>query len=170
MSNTSRNARKQSRKLLLALLAIGLAITLFLKAMMTKAAPNKKSLNSDVFKGTEYEPYTWWIISQARHETANFTSNVYLANNNPMGMKVPSVRKFLGTTGTKAPDGGYYAKYINDTQGFQDFLVWLRARKFPTGLQTVEQYVQAMKDKGYFGDSTDNYLRGVKFWMAKYSY
>lgn len=165
MSHTSRNVAKRWQRLLAALLAIGLAILLLIRAMK---APNRKSLNSDVFKGTEFEKYTWWIISQARHESNNFTSNVYRANNNPMGMKVPSVRKFLGTEGTKAPDGGHYAKYVNDTQGFQDFLVWLRARKFPTNLSTVDEYVQAMKDKGYYGDSVSNYLRGVKYWMKQY--
>jgi hypothetical protein len=123
---------------------------------------NKGANNTAVFKGTEFEKYTPYIIAQAKHESNNFTSSVYRNNNNPLGMKVPSKRTFLGTKGTEAPDGGFYAKYETDTVGFKDLLIWLRYRNFPQNLNSVDEYVNAMKDKGYFGDTVTNYLRGVK--------
>lgn len=126
---------------------------------------NRKSQNFDVVAASKYAPYAAIIVAQAKHESANFTSAVYKANNNPFGMKVPSIRKFLGSVGTKAPDGGYYARYDSDTTAFKDFLIWLTARRFPVDLGSVEAYATALKAKGYFGDTVENYIRGIKRWL-----
>lgn len=163
MSRTSQNARKLWPVLFLILLLSGLGTLLGL--MLTR---NKKAASSSAVDGTEYEAYKPWIVAQARHESADFGSPVYRNNNNPFGMKVPSRRPFLGTQGTKAPDGGYYARYTNDYQAWKDLLEWYRFTNFPTNLQTVDEYVTALKQRGYFTANYDLYLNAVKAWLNKY--
>jgi len=126
---------------------------------------NLKSANKAIVLNSEFANYADFVVAQAKHESANFTSNVYKANNNPFGMKVPSQRKFLGTRGTPANDGGYYARYESDSVAFEDLLLWMRARKFPTNLETVEDYAEALKARGYFGDTLYNYTNALKRWL-----
>ena len=138
-----------------------------------KSANNQKAgiVNRQIIQHSEYGEYTDFVIAQARHESADFTSKVYRDNNNPFGMKVPGKRGFLGTQGTPAPasegKGMYYARYESDTVAFQDFLKYLRAVRFPVGLTTVDQYAKALKERGYFGDTLANYTKALKKWLAK---
>jgi len=163
----------RSRKVPKWLLPIGLLITLLLLLRMKSQANNQKSgdVNRQVIAQSEYGNYADFVIAQAKHESANFTSKVYLANNNPFGMKVPSVRGFLGTQGTPAPAGEgknmFYARYENDTVAFKDFLKWLRAVRFPVDLDTVEDYAKALKDKKYYGDTVANYTKALKKWLKR---
>lgn len=137
-----------------------------------KSANNQKSgeINRQVIAHSEYGSYADFVIAQAKHESANFTSKVYKANNNPFGMKVPSKRNFLGTQGTPAPasegKGMFYARYENDTIAFKDFLKYLRAVRFPIGLTTVEEYAKALKAEGYYGDTVANYTKALKKWLS----
>lgn len=128
---------------------------------------NRKDLNRDVIAHSEYSSYADFVLAQAIHESDNFSSNVYKKNNNPFGMKVPSKRPFLGRVGTKAPDGGHYAAYDNDMIAFKDYLKWLRYTNFPIGLKTVEEFVAAMKKRGYFGASEESYLKAMKVRLSK---
>lgn len=131
---------------------------------------NKKADNRNIIEQSEYSKYADFVIAQARHESADFKSKVYRENNNPFGMKLPSVRPTLAKQGTPAPKsegGGFYARYDNDTEAFRDFLKWLRYTKFPTDLTTVEQYVKAMKDRKYFGATEASYLKAMKAWLAR---
>lgn len=162
MSLTSQNARKPLLIAFLILLLGGLGTLLGL--MMR----SKKAKASSALDGSEYEQYKPWVIAQARHESANFSAPVYRNNNNPFGMKVPERRPFLGTQGTKAPDGGYYARYRDDYQAWEDLILWYRYTKFPTDLDTVDQYVTALKQRGYFQAPYDLYLNAVEAWLKKY--
>lgn len=80
-------------------------------------------------------------------------------------MKVPRKRKFFGSVGTLSPEGDHYARYENDTQAFEDFLIWLRARKFPTNLSTVEEYSRALKVRGYYGAPEHLYTNAMRKWL-----
>ncbi len=136
--------------------------------MLKKNRNNKGGeLNRSRILNSEFAAYVDYVIAQAKHESANFTSNVYKQNNNAFGMKVPSVRPFAGYQGTKAPDGGYYAAYDNDTRSFDDLLKWMRFTHFPTNLQSVEEYAQALKQRSYFTASLDSYTKALKSWLAK---
>jgi flagellum-specific peptidoglycan hydrolase FlgJ len=125
----------------------------------------KQSDQRDVIRHSEYGTYADYIFAQARHESANFTSAVYKKNNNPFGMKVPTHRPFLGTAGTKAPDGGVYASYVSDLEAWKDLLKWFRYNHFPTDLKSVDAYVSQLKAEGYFTDGEKTYLAAVKKWM-----
>jgi flagellum-specific peptidoglycan hydrolase FlgJ len=136
-----------------------------------KSSSNQKSgsINRQVIAQSEYGNYADFVIAQAKHESANFTSKVYRANNNPFGMKVPSKRGFLGSQGTPAPASEgknmFYARYESDTVAFKDFLKYLRAVRFPVDLDTVEDYALALKGKGYYGDTVSNYTKALKKWL-----
>lgn len=137
-----------------------------------KSSQNQKAgtINRQVIAQSEYGSYADFVIAQAKHESANFTSKVYRENNNPFGMKVPRVRPFLGTQGTPAPasegKGMYYARYESDTVAFKDLLKWFRAVRFPIGLTTVEEYAKALKAEGYYGDTVANYTKALKKWLG----
>lgn len=112
------------------------------------------------------------MIAQAKHETANFTSNIYRTHNNMFGMKHPSIRKSVGEKGDLSPDGGYYQRYINDTQSVRDLMLWMDAVRFPVAVSSPEEYVTRLDDLGdgpggrsYFGDAKI-YLGGLKHYLA----
>ena len=125
------------------------------------------STNKNIILHSEYGAYADFILAQARHESADFTSKVYRDNNNPFGMKVPSKREFLGSVGTKASDGGYYAKYESDSVAFKDYLKWLRAVRFPADVETIEDYARELRERKYYTDSLANYTRALKKWLNK---
>jgi len=123
------------------------------------------STNKNIIAHSEYGAYADLVIAQAKHESANFTSKVYKTDNNPFGMKVPSKREFLGTPGMKASDGGNYAHYESDSVAFKDLLKWMRATRFPTDCETVEQYAAELRARKYYTDSLANYTKALKKWL-----
>jgi len=143
---------------------IGLLIIL-LRRMIQPQNQKAGQINRQIIAGSSYSNYADVILAQAKHESANFTSKVYRDNNNPFGMKTPSKRPFLGTQGSKASDGGYYARYLNDSEAFKDFLLWLSYNNIPNNFTTIEQYVSAIRSKGYFTDTLDNYINALKRWL-----
>lgn len=133
-----------------------------------KRLNHKASLvNRLIVSNSEYSELLPYIIAQARHESANFSSAVYRANNNPFGMKVPSRRPFLGTQGTKAGDGGFYARYENDTEAFRDLLKWMRFTRMPTTVNNAREFAEALKARKYYTDTVDNYTKAIERWMKR---
>lgn len=80
-------------------------------------------------------------------------------------MKVPSRRKFVGTPGTVASDGGRYARYESPQQSFEDFLLYLKAVRFPKVVESAEHYAQELKKRGYYTDTLTNYTNALKRWL-----
>jgi flagellum-specific peptidoglycan hydrolase FlgJ len=134
---------------------------------------NKKADNYGFIAGTEYAPYAAWIIAQAKHESANFTSRVYRTDNNPFGLKYYSDSVSMGTKGLAASDGGNYTHFKNDQIAFKAYLNWIRrethaGRKtgpLPTNYTTVDQFAQGLRDRGYYTDSVSNYTAALKRWL-----
>lgn len=92
-----------------------------------------------------------YIIAQAKVESADFTSNVYMTDNNMFGMKVNS--RPLETPGLQSPEGNRYAHYERDFDSIRDFVAWLSQTSFPTQVSGVEQYSIEMKQRGFYGPS-----------------
>jgi len=106
------------------------------------------------------------IVSQFAHETNNFRSKSFVEGYNPSGMKLPVKRL---TTATGVLYG--HAKYDDLEAGVKDFRLYYTNLGYPEYYNAplqVEQYVDTLKAKGYFEDSYDNYLRGVKHWYSVY--
>jgi uncharacterized FlgJ-related protein len=123
--------------------------------------------NRDIIAHSEYSNLTDYVIAQAKHETANFTSKVYQLNNNAFGMKNGSFLIEGESKGTTSPEGNTYAKYVNDTVSFKDMLRWLRWSKMPLKVESVEQYAKELKARKYYGDTVANYTKGLKKWLVK---
>lgn len=126
------------------------------------------SYNRSLVLATEYADYVDWLFAQAKHETANFTSRLYISDNNMFGMTEERRPNKFGTRGTAQPKKDsagkeiYYQRYNSDSESVLDMIEYLRRWKFPINFTTVERYVLQLKNNGFFGDSYENYLRGVK--------
>jgi hypothetical protein len=114
----------------------------------------------EVFRGTEYENLVPFIIAQAKHETGNFTSNLFRNHNNMFGMKVPVKRKSFRNGETESG----FSTFESTTDSARDFLEYLRSVNFPKNVDSF-QYVAALKNRRYFEDTFGNYLKGVQSWV-----
>lgn len=113
------------------------------------------------------------VVAQARHETADFTSNVFRNCKNFFGYK------YVGQSGaascTQAPEGGSYAIYPELAGSVNELIAWIRRRQndgtFPKDLSTITtaaQYAQLLKGAGYYGDPVAVYAAGLRRFAVNY--
>jgi uncharacterized FlgJ-related protein len=103
-----------------------------------------------------------FVFAQACHETGNFTSPLYFSNNNCFGMKPPTT--YIVAIGERFG----YALYKNIEDSAKAMAIWLQNHSLSGGLQTIDQYVTDLHNQGYFEDSLENYLAGVKHFYSMY--
>lgn len=113
------------------------------------------------------------IVLQAAHETAGFTSNVFVSCNNLNGYKYVGQSTAAGAC-LKSPEGDYYAKYNTIEDSVNEQVQWIKRRqkdgKFPADLNTItslDQYAQLLKNSGWYGDTVANYTAGLYYWSQK---
>lgn len=110
------------------------------------------------------------LIAQAQHESANFTSNLFLRYNNAFGYSfVPGARWQLPTPGTKADNGQPIAAYASLENSAHEIVDWIKRRQvqglFPADLNSITdpyKYAELLKKAGYYGDTLSNYAAGLK--------
>lgn len=112
---------------------------------------------AQVFKGTKYEALIPYIIAQAKHETGNYTSNLYRTANNLFGMKIPYKRPFVRNGETTSG----YSAYSDPTQSAKDLKLWFDYTRFPTQVLNTKQYAEKLKLRNYYEDTIDNYVSGL---------
>jgi uncharacterized FlgJ-related protein len=109
------------------------------------------------------------VAAQARHETGNYTSNIFKLNNNLFGMKF--VKQPLATQGSASPrsEGDFYARYKSVGDSVKDLID--RNYTITRGGVTPEQLKNAtdsldfatkLKARGYYGDTISIYANGLK--------
>jgi len=155
----SHNARTRSQKAWRLLAIIGLPIILLVGLLLLLM---RKRGWLKVIRQSEYNHYEPWLIAQSRHETANWKSSLFNAHKSLFGFKESKNVKWRGYRGPKSPEGDYYAGYFNYQDSADHLLNWLRYNNIPTNLASVDDYVKAIRSKGYFTDTLDNYTNGVK--------
>jgi hypothetical protein len=101
----------------------------------------------------------WMAVSY--HETGGWKSPIYKENKNFFGMKLPTIRE---TTAIGENRG--HAVFNSYEDSARDQLLYLKARAYKQ-VNTPEELVNWMKGKGYFTDTVENYLRGVKNGLNK---
>jgi len=114
------------------------------------------------------------IVSQARYETNDYTSNVFKKYNNAFGYKFVGQKKWPIGAGGGAPsqdaqgnaDGGIYANYKSVADSTGEIVDWLKRRqaenKFKIAdLNTPQAYANALKNAGYYGQSFTQYAAGL---------
>jgi hypothetical protein len=80
------------------------------------------------------------------------------------GMGVPGSRNSLRSGKFISRDGREYSKFKSVLDSAKDFRLYLENQNFPVPL-TEAGYVWELKNRGYFEDSYNNYLKGVRSWL-----
>lgn len=112
--------------------------------------------------GTPYAGYINFWLAISKMETAAWTSNLFINQNNPWGMKQPRVRNTTAIPGLRT-----WALYASIDDAAKDILLWMKARKFPEGASDLYSFVQAMKQVGYFEEPIEQYYNLVKVWKDR---
>lgn len=86
------------------------------------------------------------VYAQAKHETGNFKSDIYIENNSLFGMKVPRKRKT-----TVKGEGRGHATYSSRISSIYDY--FLRQQYFHISYITVQQYIEKTKQSAYAEDT-----------------
>jgi len=102
-----------------------------------------------------------FVTSQAAHETAGFTSQIYISNHNAFGMKFVNQALSIG-------EKNGYANYKTIDDSVADFTRWyIKARtnvlSLPLFINSLDSYVSFLKNRNYFEDAESNYLSGCKY-------
>lgn len=114
------------------------------------------------------------IAAQCAHETAYFTSNVYKTCNNLNGYKYAG-SKWQISACTDSPEGNAYGKYASWQDSVHELTDWIKRRlaenRFPylQDIRTPEMYAKYLKKCGYFGDTAENYARGMSHAIERYA-
>ena len=109
------------------------------------------------------------LVAQAKHETGNFTSKFFKQYNNAFGYTYVPGARYQSGGGTIADNGQPIAQYPGVKESVYEIIDWIYRRrsegKFPNDLTTIttpEQYGQLLKNSGYYGDTLQNYVNGLK--------
>jgi hypothetical protein len=122
------------------------------------------------------------IVAQARFESADYTSNVFKANNNTSGIKY--IKQANAVQGTLSPEGDYYAKFNTIQDCINDKIVRLYNITMrgvsPQQLKdstSSDDFARLLKQRGYYGNTAygtpqaesdiSNYARGMKAKLLK---
>ena len=155
----------QFPKVLKPLLIVGLLIILFLLNRQPMGLKTKA-----IILLSKYRALYPYVVAQAKLETANFTSNVFLKNKNYFGMKMPRVRPTVAIAGgLKAPsnEGATpYANYASESDSVTDLMLWFDYTKFPTSVNSVDDYARELKKRNFFGSTEISYVKNLKFWLT----
>ncbi|AXH78618.1 MAG: lysozyme subfamily 2 [Circular genetic element sp.] len=97
--------------------------------------------------------YALTLFAQAKHETGNFTSNVFKNAINSFGMRVAQKRP-QNKVGTLTTAQGNYAVFSNYVDSWRDriSLDFYNKTLPPTSLEDVPRYIQEVANKGYATD------------------
>jgi flagellum-specific peptidoglycan hydrolase FlgJ len=92
------------------------------------------------------------VLAQAKIETGNFTSVIFIENNNLFGMKLPERRKT-----TAVGENRNHAKYTSWVQSLLDYKIWQDGMIHKT--PTKRSYLSYLK-RNYAEDK--NYIKKIK--------
>lgn len=102
------------------------------------------------------------IVAQARHESGDYTSNVFENTNNAYGYGL-----YAGSPWQTGGEFEGFAEYTNIQNSTGEIVDWLKRREAEgklsiSSLTTPEAYATALHNQGYFTDTLDNYINGMK--------
>lgn len=103
------------------------------------------------------------IVAQAAHETGNFSSPIFLYQNNPFGMKLPETRR---TTALREERG--HAVFESIASAAEDYRLYYLARKYPIYWKDTDTFVEALKRNAYFEGDLEVYKKAVRTFHKMY--
>jgi len=118
-----------------------------------------------------------YLLAQLAHESANFKDAKIITHNNPSGIVFSGNKNQKNATkGNPLPKKEttttqyYYAKFNSIDDWANDYLrIINKAPYYAIKSDSIEKYAAALKAGGYYQDTTENYLKGLKIFMAKYA-
>lgn len=150
-----------------------------------KFNPLEQSIYNVAIENGKDDRFSRIVISQLKHESGNFTSNVFKKNNNPMGMKMPSKRKspYIAGKGTQPPgnEGATpYARYNSLEDAVRDLFHFFqfngynfdRVNSANNEKDAIVEYAEEMRKHGYMGNSQtakNIYIAGLSNWFKRIS-
>lgn len=114
------------------------------------------------------------IVAQSKLETGNYSSNIFLQDNNAFGYSyVAGAYWQLPTPGITADNGAPAARYASVQDSTHEITDWIKRRQsdgiFPSDLTTIitpAQYASLLNDGGYYGASVSDYTSGLATWLV----
>ena len=106
-----------------------------------------------------------FMVAQANHESAAYTSGVFSRCNNAYGYKY--VGQELAVACSKAPEDELnYAGYKNVSDSAKEVARWIKRRMSQfESVKTPEEYAIVLERNGYFGGNLSVYKRAMnQFW------
>jgi hypothetical protein len=111
------------------------------------------------------------LLSQAQHETNNFTSDVFKENNNAFGYKYVGSKFQEKEKGILSPEGNTYGKYSSVEKSALETINWVKRNVSDyKSIATPEEYASALKNGkvgSYYSDDLKNYQQGLKNFFVK---
>lgn len=102
-----------------------------------------------------------YITAQAAHETANFTSTIFLQNNNLFGYK------YAGQKAAQGEKNGH-ALYADIGKSIEDYARYFYLRGYPKVFNSITDFVTVLRKNGYFTAPLVEYIEGVKHFYNLY--
>lgn len=135
-----------------------LASGVVLYSLLFRGTKNPQRAIKRTFKANGLSPSQariWEAVS--RLETANYSSNLFRAQNNLWGMKQPLTR---ATTSTGAGPTGF-ATYRNLDESADDLILYMEEFNYPKNETSLFATIATMKKNGYFEISLTDYYERV---------
>lgn len=114
------------------------------------------------------------VTAQARHETGNFTSDLFRDDWNAFGYNYTGNPNQLGPS-LRSHGGAFYAKYATLENSVNEITDWIYRRvrdgKFPANLSTIQSpadYATLLKNAGYYEDNLTTYQNGLTRFLTNY--
>lgn len=150
------------RKLLIILVGL-LLIFLFGK----RTGKRIKPINNPLLLNSRFAAMASLIEAMAKHESGNYSNRLSREYYNIFSMGFPRIRPALNIGSSKAFDSqgkepSNWSVYSSYDMAIKDLILWFEYTKFPTNLTTPFQFARELKSRGYYTDSFDNYLEGLK--------
>ncbi len=105
------------------------------------------------------------IVAQARHETNDYASSLFVGSNNAFGYGASSSPTNAPFQSGSTSDG--FATYSSVSNSVDNLVMWLKVNLIQnngydwTDINTVANYAQALSDNGYYTDNEENYATGM---------
>jgi hypothetical protein len=152
---------------LLVVFSLGLvvALILFLISRAKKKNPETWIRKTLGLAGVGVKEIDLWV-AVSKTETDNYQSDLCRKYYNCFGMGVATKRDTTrSSTVFMSGDNMYFSVYSNFEKSAQDLLLWIAYNGFNINMSDPDQFVTAMKTKGYFTASTDAYLKRLKSFL-----
>lgn len=134
--------------------------------LIPNAFGGNRMVFSNRIRKSKYSNYDKWIEAMSKHETNNYRSMISEKYNNIFGMGYPFIRPSVNVGKTlEFIEGQNMSVYASRDQAIEDLLLWMDYNRFPADLKSVEAFANALRQKGYYTDSVDNYLKGLNRWL-----